>query len=152
MRTGVVKNVPLDISEETILKEFNSPTKIISVRRLQRKVRMNSKDELLPSLSVLVKFQGQLLSRALSYMYVSFPVLPYIPRVLMCFSCLRFGHISADCKSTPRCARCGQNRHDNQEHRRNLPPKCCNCGQEHLPSSAKCPMYIRQRQVNHYAQ
>ncbi|KYQ50100.1 hypothetical protein ALC60_10793, partial [Trachymyrmex zeteki] len=138
-RTGVIKNVPLDISKETILKEFNSHTKIISARRLQRKVRKDGKDELLPSLSVLVKFQGQLLPCALSYIYVSFPVIPYIPRVLMCFSCLRFRHISADCKSTARCARCGQNRHDNQE----------DC--EHLPSSSKCPMYIRQRQVYHYA-
>ncbi|KYQ54048.1 hypothetical protein ALC60_07044 [Trachymyrmex zeteki] len=151
IRTGIIKNVPLDISEETILKEFNSHAKIISARRLQRKVRKDGKDELLPSLSVLIKFQGQLLPRALSYIYVSFPVFPYIPHVLMCFSYLRFGHISADCKSIARCARCGQNRHDNQEDcpQARLPPKCC--GQEHLPSSAKCPMYIRQRQVYYYA-
>ncbi|KYN05833.1 hypothetical protein ALC62_03234 [Cyphomyrmex costatus] len=153
MRTGVVKNVPVDISEETIVKEFTSQAKILSVRRLQRKVKKDGKDELLPSLSVLVKFQGQVLPRAITFLHVSFPVFPYIPRVLMCFSCLRFGHISSGCKSSPRCSRCGQGRHNNTDDRprKNLPPKCCNCGLEHFPSFTQCPSYIQQRQVYRHA-
>ncbi|XP_018309251.1 uncharacterized protein [Mycetomoellerius zeteki] len=153
MRTGVIKNVPLEVTDEMILNEFNSTAKIVSVRRLHRKIRKDDKDVLTPTLSVLAKFQGQLLPRALTFMHVSFPVLPYIPRVLMCFACLRFGHISSDCKSAACCAKCGQNRHTNQEDcpRHQLSPIRCNCGQEHLPSSVRCPVYIKQRQVYQYA-
>lgn len=115
MRTGVIKNVPLDISEETIQNEFSSTAKIVSVRRLCRKERKDGKEELIPTFSVMAKFQGQVLPRSLTYLHVSFPVIPYIPRVLMCFACLRFGHISSDCKSAARCSKCGQNRHEKIE-------------------------------------
>ncbi|KYN02861.1 hypothetical protein ALC62_06311, partial [Cyphomyrmex costatus] len=118
MRTGVAKNISLDITEENILKDFSSQAKILSVKRLQH----------------------QLLPRSLTYMHVSFPIIPYIPR---------FGHISSDCKSTPRCTRCGQGKHNNQEDcpRVHLPPQCVNCNQDHFPSSSKCPLYLKHKQV-----
>ena len=93
MRSGV-KNIPLDISEETVCKEFTSAAKIISARRrLCHKERKEGKDELIPTYSAIVKFQDQFLPSASRDTFVSFPVLPYISRVLMYFSCLRFGHI-----------------------------------------------------------
>ncbi|KYN34017.1 hypothetical protein ALC56_11683, partial [Trachymyrmex septentrionalis] len=60
--------------------------------------------------------------------------------ILVCFSCLRFEHISSDCKSVARCAKCGQNRYSKLEEcaRHQLPPRCCNCGQEHFPSQTLC--------------
>jgi len=71
MRSDVIKNMPQDISEETILNEFSSAVKIVSVRRLFRKVRKDGKDELIPTQSVLAKFQDQNLPRALTFMHVS---------------------------------------------------------------------------------
>ncbi|KYN31600.1 hypothetical protein ALC56_14098 [Trachymyrmex septentrionalis] len=101
--------MPQDISEETILNEFSSAVKIVSVRRLFRKVRKDGKDELIPTQSVLAKFQDQNLPRALTFMH-------------------------------------WQSKHVKLEncHRHILPSKCCNCGQDHFPSSNKC---LRQRQV-----
>ncbi|KYQ55984.1 hypothetical protein ALC60_05098 [Trachymyrmex zeteki] len=127
IRTGVIKNVPLDISEDDIIYHFASPNKIVSVRRLN--------------------------IRTLTYLHINFPVLPYFPRVLMCFSCLRYGHVSSDCKSKPRCARCGSHKYPKVEDcpRLHLPPVCCNCGGEHLPSSSGCPAYVRQKQIYAYA-
>ncbi|KYN12411.1 hypothetical protein ALC57_15416 [Trachymyrmex cornetzi] len=120
LRTGVVKNVPLDISENDILNHFTSPYKIVSAKRLNVRI---------------------------------FPVMPYFPRVFMCFSCLRYGHVSFDCKSKPRCARCGSQKHPTAEDcpRHQLPPICCNCGGQHLPSSSGCPTYVRHKQIYAYA-
>ncbi|EGI62298.1 hypothetical protein G5I_09381 [Acromyrmex echinatior] len=39
MRTGLIKNVPANISDEEILNNFKSPYKIISVKRLNRRIK-----------------------------------------------------------------------------------------------------------------
>lgn len=98
MRTGVIKNVPLDVSENDILNEFNSSCKIVSVKCLNIRERKNGELISIPSRTVMVRFRGQSLPRAISFLYVNFPVLPYFPRVLMCCSCFRYEHVSAECK------------------------------------------------------
>ncbi|KYN39838.1 hypothetical protein ALC56_05778 [Trachymyrmex septentrionalis] len=105
MRTDVIKNVPLDVSEDDILREFNS-YKILSAKRLNIRERKNGELIFTPSRTVMIKFRGQLLPRSIIYLYVNFPIFLYFPRVLICFSCLRYGHVSADCKGKLRCARC----------------------------------------------
>ncbi|KYQ54071.1 hypothetical protein ALC60_07025 [Trachymyrmex zeteki] len=116
LRTGVIRNVPLDISEKDVVNHFSSQT-------------------------IMIKFRSQNLPRAISFMHVNFPVFPYIPRVLMCFSCLRYGHVNADCKSKPRCSRCGNPRHSVPEEcsRLRLPPICCNCGGNTSPRPRRVP-------------
>lgn len=54
-----------------------------------------------------------------------------------------------DCKSAPRCSRCGNTRHESSKDcpRANLLPICCNCHQEHFPFSLSCPHYIKQKQI-----
>ncbi|KYM96984.1 hypothetical protein ALC62_12361 [Cyphomyrmex costatus] len=118
LRTGVIRNVPLDISEDDIAKR-----------------------------TVLIKFRGQFLPRSVFFMHVSFPVSPYFPRVFICFSCLRYGHVIANCKSKSRCERCGKAKHPVPDEcpRIQLPPLCCNCGGEHLPSASNCPAFLKQK-------
>ena len=51
-----------------------------------------------------------------------------------------FEPISSDCKSAARCSKCGQKKHEKPEdcpcHQ--LPPRCCNCGQELFLRSVLC--------------
>ncbi|KYM94034.1 hypothetical protein ALC62_15363, partial [Cyphomyrmex costatus] len=149
LRSGIIRNVPHDISEGEIINSFSSQLKIISARRLNIRLRKDGEITFTPSKTVLVKFHGQYLPRSVTYMYINFSVSPYFPRVLMCFSCFRYGHINADCKSKPRCDRCGGAKHSEPDvcPRLNLPPICCNCGGEHLPSAVSCPAYLRQKQI-----
>lgn len=104
LRTGIIKNVPLDVSDEDIIRNFISTYKIGSVKRLNFRTRTEGELITTPSQTISIKFRGQLLPGSVKYLHVNFPVLPYFPRVLMCFSCLRYGHVSADCKGKPRCA------------------------------------------------
>ncbi|KYN22668.1 hypothetical protein ALC57_04929 [Trachymyrmex cornetzi] len=144
---GVIRNVPSDISESDVMNFFSSPCKILSTKRLSFRSHKDGEIVTFPSRTVLGALL--LLSRAITFLHVNFPVSPYFPRVLMCFSCLRYGHVSADCKSKARCPRCGNNKHAIPEEctRLQLPPLCCNCGGEHLPSSTTCPSYIKQKQI-----
>ncbi|KYN17557.1 hypothetical protein ALC57_10134 [Trachymyrmex cornetzi] len=129
LRTGVIKNVSFDISENDILNHFTSPYKIVSAKRLNVRIFKDGESTFAPSRTILVKFRGQCLPRSVTYLHVSFPVMPYFPRVLMCFSCLRYGHVSSDCKSKPRCARCGSQKHPTAEDcpRHQLPPCVLMC-------------------------
>ncbi|KYQ51915.1 hypothetical protein ALC60_08977 [Trachymyrmex zeteki] len=106
LRTGVIRNVPLDISENDVVNLFSSQFKILSAKRFNIRSRKDGEITTSPSRSVLIKFRGQFLPRAVTFIHVNFPVYPYFPRVLMCFSCLRYGHVKADCKGKARCARC----------------------------------------------
>jgi len=78
------------------------------------------------------------------YLYVNFSVLPYFPRVLTCFSCFWYDHVSDDCKGKPRCVYCEHPKHPNSRYQ-NLPLLCCNCEGEHFSLSSKCPVYLRKQ-------
>ncbi|KYN05870.1 hypothetical protein ALC62_03138, partial [Cyphomyrmex costatus] len=122
---------------------------IISAKRLNIRTLKDGEVTYSPSRTVLIKFRGQFLPRSVYFMHVSFPISPYIPRVLMCFCCLRYGHVSANCKGKSRCERCGNNKHlvPDDCPRIQLPPLCCNCGGEHLPSASNCPAFLKQKLI-----
>lgn len=105
--------------------------------------------QLVPSRSVLLKFEGQILPEAVSIYKVWHTVLPYIPRVQICFACFRFGHIGANCRRKTRCGRCGGLRHAGitECSRASLPPICINCKGEHLPTQPSCPEFVKQKQI-----
>lgn len=149
IRSGIIKDIPTDFSPEDLVASIESSAKILSATRLNRKIRNEQGSSLVPSRSVLVKFEGQILPSAVSIFKVRHPVLPYIPKVQICFSCFRFGHIGANCRGKTRCSRCGGLRHADMSEcdRASLPPICINCKGEHLPTQPSCPAYVKQKQI-----
>lgn len=85
LRQGIVKDIALDFNVEDLLKEAESPAKIISAQRLNRRVRDgaggSSKFTLTPSKTILIKFEGQSLPSSISLFKIRLPVLPFIPRI-----------------------------------------------------------------------
>lgn len=162
-RKGIVRNVPLDLTNESILESANSPITIIAVNRLTRKVARNqtkgknidnNSTEYTLSYTITVTFEGQKIPKYITLFHVSYPVSPYISRVTLCHSCLRYGHIKDLCKSQPRCAHCGDKGHSfSKEHcpRSQEPPRCVNCKGAHRADSFSCPEYAIQREIREYA-
>lgn len=71
----------------------------------------------------------------------------------MCFGCFIPGHIQAQCKSRPKCIRCGQ-RKDNENEicpKLNGPPRCANCKGDHLPTDKKCPAFAHEPAIRRIA-
>lgn len=76
--------------------------------------------------------------------YLSVHVAKYIPNPLRCFNCQTFGHGSATCKNKSVCCTCGEDGHELICTR---PPKSCNCQGNHPASSKKCPVWIKEKEI-----
>ena len=66
---------------------------------------------------------------------------------------MRFGHVSKICKSTARCAHCGDSGHSNvidcPDH--DSSPKCVNCNGPHISTSKDCPSRSTQALIHSLA-
>ncbi|GJQ84759.1 hypothetical protein Trydic_g21160 [Trypoxylus dichotomus] len=60
--------------------------------------------------------------------------------IVQCHKCQMFGHTQSSCNINYKCMKCGE---DHSKHLcekpRTTPPKCANCGGEHLSTYLKCP-------------
>ncbi|KMQ82285.1 hypothetical protein RF55_23522 [Lasius niger] len=83
---GIIRNVPIDFSEQVILEKIFSSINVKAVNRLNRKI-IHHKDknkekessvsqEYAPSLSVAITFEGQKLPKHITLFYVRYPVRP----------------------------------------------------------------------------
>jgi len=131
------------------LEFFDAPCKVVEVRRLNRRIRINSEVKYVPSHTVCLKFAGQLLPRYIFFCRTRHEVYPFIPKVQICFSCYRIGHISKVCKSKPRCLFCGDDVHEDKEScpNKNRDPRCVNCQGEHLATSHSCLVVPRHKLI-----
>ncbi|TGZ42229.1 hypothetical protein DBV15_12963, partial [Temnothorax longispinosus] len=123
--------------------------KIISIQRLNRRVRRNGESVFEPFKTILIKFERQTQPLEISIFKSKLKVEPYIPQIQICFSCFRYGHISSGCRSKARCGRCTLESHANKDDcpRINLPPLCINCKSDHLPTASTCPVFIKQKKI-----
>jgi len=149
IRSGIIKDISQHYEENDLLEFLDSPFKVCEVRRLNRRIRIEGETKYIPSRTVCLKFAGQILPKYVFLCRNRYEIFPFIPKIKICFSCYRVGHISKACKGKPRCIFCGKDPHDNNDScpERNNPPKCINCHGEHLASSHDCPMVTKHKTV-----
>lgn len=148
-RMGVVRDVPIDMTDEQVCNEITVPYgcgKVIKVRRLNRKVINNDGEpEWKPRPTVVLTFDGQVLPKRVYMCYNSLEVEQYLYPTIQCFNCCRFGHTRTQCRSKPRCFKCAQ------DHPGDgcdvCDAYCINCYGDHLATSKDCPEYNRQRAI-----
>jgi len=63
-------------------------------------------------------------------------------RVVRCFSCQSFGHLSQYCNNSRRCEQCGESHLYSVKCVRNV--QCANCSGSHPASSSVCPVYAKR--------
>lgn len=80
----------------------------------------------------------------------SLPVDLYIFPTIQCFNCCRFGHTKVQCRSKPRCFRCGQEHTGESCKVDDDGIKCCLCSGSHIATSKVCPELKRQRDIKTY--
>ncbi|KAI5731334.1 hypothetical protein M8J77_008389 [Diaphorina citri] len=152
-KQGIIKGVYKELSEEEIKEECEVPyelkdkIRILSVKRFNRK-----ENELwVPSETVQLTFRAQTLPSYVTIHYVRCRVEPFIPKVLQCSKCLRYGHSFKFCKSTSgRCNMCGDESHETKDCSSPPPPKCVHCKGEHMSFTAQgsiCPEYKKQVEI-----
>jgi len=149
VRTGIVKDIPQHFEESDLMQFFDSPFKVVEVKRLNRRLKINGEIKYVPSRTICLKFAGQILPKYVFLCRNRYDVFPYVSKVKLCFSCQRIGHISKNCKGKPRCLYCGDEKHDSPS---SCPkandsdtPTCINCQGEHLATSFECPLIIKHK-------
>ncbi|KAJ8674130.1 hypothetical protein QAD02_005392 [Eretmocerus hayati] len=147
-RQGIIRDVPLDLSDGTILHAFQYSVPVIKVKRLSRsKTEASNQKSFIPTQSIQVTFDGQHLPSRVRLYGASHPVEPFSQPVRMCFNCFRYGQIQAQCRSSPICAKCGAAKHDSADAcpQKDADPICVNCQGNHDPVNKICPEYQLQR-------
>ena len=130
---GVITGVSLGENLEDMKKNIKGGT-VVAIKRLMAKrdgVRVEST-------SLLLEFKEQHLPERVMVGFMSFYVREFVPPLIRCFKCQRYGHVAAMCKGSQRCGKCGGNHEyglcgEDQERR------CCNCGGDHTAAYGGCP-------------
>ncbi|XP_064475692.1 uncharacterized protein LOC135389586 [Ornithodoros turicata] len=100
---GVVRGVDVFLPASEILGLFADVGALDAFRcsRLDNDLRI-------PTESVVVTFEGHSCPSEIKSWPLIFCVYPYKRRPLQCKRCFRFGHNIKNCRSDPRCRRCGE--------------------------------------------
>ena len=69
----------------------------------------------------------------------------FVPNLLICYNCNRFGHTSAGCKTTAKCVRSAKEKRDLEC---DGPPKCSNRSGPHAFSAKDCPVRQMEKEMN----
>lgn len=127
--------------EKAKLYQTNNP-EVIEVRRMQKKDVKGSS----PLPLVVITFSGKVLPSHVELDNVLYPVRQYNYPVRQCRQCWRFGHMSKQCKSKPRCNSCYSENVD-ENHECIGGPICVNCSGDHRANDRnKCPSFGKKRE------
>jgi len=148
VRTGIVKGVDLDLTIDEIYKGIrfmDRPIALKSITRLKFRDK-NHNNELKDSSSIKIEFLSNLLPEFISIWNVRSRVRPFVNNVRKCFNCLRWGHSSTFCRSSPVCTGCGRT-HISDSCADNA-FLCPDCGQLHPLFDTECTIFQNYKIVN----
>ncbi|CAG9829823.1 unnamed protein product [Diabrotica balteata] len=148
-KKSVIKSIDKDIKDDDLLNiikpKYGNNFKVYEVRRIKRKVN----GELLPTMAVIVTFKGQMIPKQVVIEKIIYDVEIYVPRVIQCRQCMRYGHVSAQCRGNVRCGKCG-NEHETNSCNSQL-TSCILCRGSHEATDRKnCEEFHRQKQIKTY--
>lgn len=146
---GIARNVDFDLTEEELLNacKANDKTKILGVRRLNRKILKDETVSYEPTGTVLFTFQGVLLPKYISFYHLEYPISTYVAPVTQCYKCLRYGHTRNNCKGKDRCFNCGSSDHVSDNNELSCTTTCFYCKDNHKSTNKICPEYNRQKNI-----
>lgn len=99
--------------------------------------------------TLLLTFNTVKVPASLKIFYRIVTVDVYVPNPLRCFNCQRFGHHESNCPVDPGsvCENCGTGGHEHHTSQCKNPPKCVNCGKDHLSKSNICEIWKKEKEI-----
>ncbi|XP_017787264.1 PREDICTED: uncharacterized protein LOC108569977 [Nicrophorus vespilloides] len=154
---GIIRDIDRTILEDDIQKNMicSDSREILRAERINRRSHNEAGETVyVPTNSLIITFRGKQPPESVS-IYLNFrrPE-TYVPRVIQCFGCLRYGHTKKICKSKlVRCPACSEN-HQIESCPSKDDPTCAYCEGKHLTNEAnvrlserRCPEYLKQKQI-----
>ena len=142
-KKGVIMGIPHDVSDEEILEAL-AEQGVCTAKRITKKV--NGQVE--KTMAILVTFKVKIPTN-IFFGYEKKKVTEYVPPVMRCFNCQKYGHGANTCRGRVRCSACGQG-HKWEECPNKGTPKCARCGGAHSAAYLGCPKYKEAKQVQTY--
>lgn len=156
---GLIRNVYTNLTEQQIMENIESSQKVMDVRRVTRRkvvsetsndTGVTTRSEVYePTSSIIVTFAGKFLPKKVAICLQPVDVFVYIPPVIYCRKCQRYGHSQAQCRGKGRCAGC-LGEHNTEECKTtssDAESQCPHCKTKHSLFSRECPEYIRQKKI-----
>lgn len=103
---GVIRNIPLYLTDDEIKRNIVSPVEVASVYRFKK--RSGFEGDFTPTFAVKIGFYGKDLPDEILLNYTVIKVDHYFPSVRLCRNCGRLGHTERGCRSGKRCLDCGR--------------------------------------------
>lgn len=153
VRQGVIRGIDNEFTDEYIknkIKKYDMHCnfEVLNVKRINRKIINEGKVEFVPTKSCIVSFKSQTLPKYVTINKVLKEVDPYRQKVLLCFNCLRYGHLGNQCNSKSRCNNCHQQHNTKDCKETQIIPKCFSCMGDHLTTNLyACPEFKRQKLI-----
>lgn len=139
-KTGVIRFVPTNISNEDLYTKLSSIYEIITVRRFTKKLG----DDRIPLQTISLTFLSNTLPDRVQYDLFSYRVFEYVPPLQQCFKCFKFNHSAKVCNNTTqKCSICS-GEHSYKDCDRPNEICCINCSGAHLAISRLCPIKIKK--------
>ncbi|CAG9812862.1 unnamed protein product [Phaedon cochleariae] len=151
VRKGLIFGMDTVFDEKYIMDNITSDANILEVSRMKRRVMVDGQSTLVPRQIVILTFEGTILPKAISINSVYFEIEPYVSRVVQCFKCLRYGHVSKQCRSkNTLCQNCAQQKEENHNCDQDK-AHCLYCEtNDHNTLSNKCPHLEKQKSIKKY--
>lgn len=150
-RKGIIRGVDTRFDESYVKDNLESYSPILDIKRMHRKTVVDGSDKYIPRQMIIITFEGNLLPQYVTINSVQFSVEPFVGRVVQCFNCLQYGHISKQCKSTKAlCSKCSKEK--TGEHTCEAKDTyCLFCkSKTHSSTSKECSNYTKQKNIKEY--
>ncbi|XP_052745438.1 uncharacterized protein LOC128199516 [Bicyclus anynana] len=150
-RMSLVRGVPKEWSMVELVESLELPEncgKVLKARRLNRKIINEGTPSWVPTQSVVLTFSRQVLPKHIYAYYTSMVVEKYLLPTIQCHSCCRFGHVKLQCRSKPRCFKCGQEHFGESCQLTGNALSCILCTGKHQATYKDCPEHQCQRNIN----
>ena len=90
---------------------------------------------------IFLMFGAPELSKEIIVSYLKVKVALFVPNLMHCFNCNKFGHTSQCCKVAVKCPDCGKDKHEGWCEG---PKLCSNCNGPHTSSAKDCPVWQKE--------
>ncbi|GFO00317.1 poly(a) RNA polymerase, mitochondrial [Plakobranchus ocellatus] len=140
---GVIRSRDLRCCpEEEMVEELSGVThaRRIKVRRGEDKIQTDT---------VVLTFDSPKPPSRIRAGYLTLDVRPYVPLLMRCYKCQRYGHGKDRCKKPAAvCVGCGKGGYVERDC--SADPHCVNCREDHTASSKTCPKFLEEQAILRY--
>ena len=131
---GIIRCHEFSVMTETEIKKELQEQGVVEVHR----VTVKKDTEKVPTKTLFLTLNTPEMPMEIMVGYLKVKVALFVPDLMRCFNCNKFGHTSQRCKFAAKCLGCGK---DKRKGQCEGPKPCSNCSGPHASLAKDCPVW-----------